>query len=183
MRTFIGLPLSAEIKQALKDIQNSLKACHTDVRWIPAQNMHITLKFLGDPNETLIHEKIIPIVKKASEAFFPLTVNLIGFGFFPSQWNPRVFFISTDHEGVLLNMADYLENELQKIGIKKENRFASHITIARLNSAKNIDCIERKMDIYPPHGNFPVEEIILFKSTLTPKGALYEPLFKTNFKT
>lgn len=182
MRVFIGLPLSAEIKHTLKAIQDELQSCHLNAKWIPMENMHITLKFIGEIDE-LMCEQIIPVVTKTASVFSPLIINMEGHGFFPTARNPRVFFISTDHVGALTNMADYLENELEKIGIKKERRFKSHITLARFRSKKNVECVERKMNLYLLKGNFPVSEIILLKSTLSSRGAHYETLFTANLST
>jgi len=181
MRTFIALPIPGEIKNIMADTEDELKSCHLDCRWVKPEKMHLTLKFLGEVDEAQV-EPIKKVITRAANAFSSMIVNLQGYGFFPSQYNPRVFYISTDHESMLMNIADFLENELKKLGFKKEHRFRSHITLARLRSSRNIDCIERKMRIHPPQGCFSLNEIILFQSRLSGKGAAYQPLFKASFR-
>ncbi len=181
MRAFIALPLSREIQNALSGIQDELRSCHLNARFIPSSNLHITLKFLGDIDDDQ-NRAITGILSRAASAFSRMTVNLSGWGFFPSPHNPRVFFVSTDQESILTSLADFLENELARIGFKKEHRFRSHITIIRLRNPKNTDCVERKMKIHPPHGSFPIDKIVLFKSTLSPRGADYTPVFEANLR-
>lgn len=181
MRTFIAFPLSPEIKELLEKIQAEIKTCVIDAKWVNPFNTHITLKFLGEIQENTLL-KVEQIIVKTADEFSSLKIYLKSFGFFPTERNPRVFFIATDKEDFLKQIASFLENNLQALGFKKENRFKSHITLARLKSKKNIGCILEKIKAIELTKTFLIKEIVLFKSTLTSKGPEYEKIFKARLK-
>lgn len=179
MRTFIAIDLTASVREKISNIQNVLKKCDLDAKWVSPENAHITLKFLGwvkDPGQI---EKIKKIIKETAIKFKCLDVNLKEFGFFPNERRPRVFFISTDKEDILKNISCELEEKLEKCGFEKEGRFRSHITIARFRSPKNIDALSRELKDIKVKETLPIKEITLFKSTLTKAGPVYEVIFKS----
>lgn len=181
MRTFIAFPLPLEIKNVLNKIQNYLRTCDLDAKWVEPHNLHITIKFLGEVSQSLI-EEIKSILQGTREKLNALSVSLKEFGFFPNEKNPRVLFIATDKERELKIIADYLEEALSSLKFKKEDRFKSHITLARLKSKRNIDCILRKIKEIKLNNSFPLEQITLFKSVLTPHGPIYEEICQINLK-
>ncbi|MCD6583983.1 MAG: RNA 2',3'-cyclic phosphodiesterase [Candidatus Omnitrophica bacterium] len=182
MRTFIAFPLSWEIKERIAEIQDKLKDCHLDVKWVKPINLHITLKFLGEIQKTVV-SKVKEILENIGTNFSSINVKLKEFGFFPNEKRPRVFFISTDQEDYLRSISLTLEEELEEIGFKKEERFKSHITIARFRSKKNLDCLFRQIKNIKIEGKFFIKEIIFFRSILTSGGPIYEEIFKINLKT
>ena len=177
MRTFIALPISEDTKNLLGNIENTLKHIPLNAKWVKPENLHITLKFIGEIGEEKI-EEIKGIIKEIGGSFSKLKVSLKEFGFFPTKSNPKVFFISTDKEEILGEIADRLEDKMERLGIKKEHRFRSHITLARLKSRRNIDQLQREIrDLKLTH-SFSINSIVLFKSTLTKFGPIYEEIFK-----
>jgi len=180
MRTFIAIPLPQSIKDYLGDIQNQFKKCNVEAKWVNTKNTHMTLKFLGEVQEDKI-PSIESAIKETIAGISSIKVNLIGFGFFPNEHNPRVFFVSTDKEEILQKIAYNLEEKLKPLGFKPEHRFRSHITLARMKSRKNAGCLVTKSKEIKVDKYFPVNSIILYKSTLTPNGPIYEEIFSTNF--
>lgn len=148
MRLFIALNLPADIKAHLQQTQDILKKCAVEAKWVETKNLHITLKFLGEIKEESKTEKIKEIIAAGGRRFNSISVSLTNFGFFPNENRPRVFFIATDKEDSLKNIADFLEDKLEPLGFAKENRFKSHITLARLKSPKNIDCLKKEMELH-----------------------------------
>ncbi|OPX30036.1 MAG: 2'-5' RNA ligase [Candidatus Omnitrophica bacterium 4484_171] len=177
MRTFIAIPLPQDIKNYLNSIQAQLKECDVYAKWVNIHNVHMTLKFLGETEEDKI-PSIENTINKSTAGLHLLKVNLINFGFFPNERNPRVFFISTDEERTLQKIAYKLEKNLEPLGFNPEYRFRSHITLARLKGKRNIACLAAKSKEIKLDKPFHIKSIILYKSTLTPKGPIYEEIFK-----
>ncbi len=182
MRAFIALTIPDIVKDTLAKIEENLKNCNLKAKWVKPTNLHLTLKFLGNIEEEKV-EELKEIVKEVGMRFSPLEVKLEGFGFFPSPKNPRVFFVSVDKEKDLKTIATYLEDKLESVGFPKENRFKAHITLARFKERKNIDCLLKKIKDLQIATNFILKDIVLFKSTLTSWGPIYEEIFKATFKT
>lgn len=182
MRLFIALNLPADIKAHLQQTQDILKKCAVEAKWTEAKNLHITLKFLGEIKEESKTEKIKEIIAAGGGRFNSISVSLTNFGFFPNENRPRVFFIATDKEDSLKNIADFLEDKLEPLGFAKENRFKSHITLARLKSPKNIDCLKKEIENISINRAFPIKSLSLFKSTLTQSGSVYEEILKTTLR-
>jgi 2'-5' RNA ligase len=185
MRAFIAIELTEEIKDKLKNIQNELKGSGADVKWVEPENIHLTLKFLGDIDEKKI-EDIKRILEKISEKHSRFSIELSGIGAFPKISDPRVIWIGVEKgKEELSKIFLELEEQLCRLGFKREERgFSAHITIGRLRSPLNrprlIEEI-KKIDSFSPL-SLSVNRISLFKSTLTPKGPIYEIIYQVNLK-
>jgi 2'-5' RNA ligase len=182
MRTFIAIELSEEIKDFLSRIQNQLRSTGADVKWVQPQNIHLTLKFLGERDDKKI-EKIIQILEDAVKEIRQFSIRLSSIGAFPRITSPRVIWIGvSDGDTETKVVAEELEKNLAKIGIPKEDRpFSSHITIGRTRSGLNREVLVKELEnLTDKFGEekleFLVNKITLFESTLTPKGPIYEVL-------
>jgi len=179
MRIFIAIELPYDIKEKVEQVEILLKKCDVHAKWVNPKNLHFTLKFLGEATQEQIKE-IEKIIEDVANRFRPFTVNLKEFGFFPNEKRPRVFFVSTDNEEILRKISQRLEEKLEKIGFKKEDRFKSHITVARLRSNKNLHLLKKEIKNISLTEAIPIKEITLFKSTLTESGPIYETICKMN---
>jgi 2'-5' RNA ligase len=182
MRTFIAIELPQQIKEALAGIQNKLKESGADVKWVEPNNIHLTLKFLGEINDGQL-EKLTEIIEDAAKDKQSFEVNISSIGAFPKIDYPRVIWVGIDKgDRETKAIAKELEDRIQKIGIPKEDRaFSSHITIARTRSTLNRDKLVQGLkalsqDFGRENWEFTVTKITLFKSTLTPNGPIYEVL-------
>ncbi len=182
MRLFIAIDVGKHIQSLLADIQNTLKKCNLAAKWVQPHNIHLTLKFLGEVEENKV-ANVKNVINTVTGNFSPFTIHLKEFGFFPTERNPRVFFVSTDNEERLKLIAYSLEETMEQLGFRREQRFRSHITLARLKSRKNIDCLIQKIKNIHPEGEIEVKEISLYKSTLTPHGPVYERLTSAPLKS
>ena len=131
------------------------------------------MKFLGDIEPPQLDE-IKTIISETAKKFKYFEVALDKFGFFPNQKKPRVFFINVTAGDKLKSIADMLEEKLQGLGLEKEGKFKSHITLARIKQSKNITSLIKTAENISLKGNFPIKEITLYKSTLTKTGPIYE---------
>lgn len=189
MRLFIAIRLPEKIKDYLAGLQDKLKAAQAQVRWVHPENIHLTLKFLGETNEQTAEEifKIMADTVK-DKKFFKAGINSLGA--FPKIDFPRVIWagIGAGKEETE-KIARELEERIAQLGIPKENKpFSCHITIGRvksgLNQPKLSDELKKLMQSLNQEGlDFDVEKITLFKSTLTPKGPVYQALKETNLRT
>jgi len=182
MRTFIALEFPSEVKDSLERLQGQLKEAAADVKWVEPRNIHLTLKFLGERDEKKIKE-IAQALEESAGNKKSFTVSLSCLGAFPEINYPRVIWVGVEKGGAeICAIAEELEEKISRLGIPKEKRqFSAHATIGRTRSAKNRAQLTRKLarlsgEAFKEQIEFFAERITLFKSTLGPKGALYEPL-------
>ena len=142
------------------------------------KNFHITLKFLGDTPEKIIPD-IDRILKNISKKFSVFSLQLKGAGVFKNIANPRVLWIGLENSEDLKSLFNEIDNELNRIGFKKESReFNPHLTIARIKFLKDkklllkaiIDNCDKKWN------QITVKEFILFESILKKDGPVYKKL-------
>ena len=187
MRTFIAIELDKDIKEKIALIQQQLKQTNANVKWVKPENIHLTLKFLGEVNEEQLNKtkNILQDSIKEKRSFDMVISEL---GAFPKLESPRVIWIGIKN-GVenVLDITSILEGELSRIDFPKEKRpFSGHITIGRVRSNKNrselIEAVNKFNKEEQKEFSQTVKSIVLFKSTLTPKGPIYEALFTAIFK-
>jgi len=181
IRTFIALPLNIQTQTIISEIINNLKKLDCNVKWIKPENVHLTLKFLGD----ISADKIKPIalsIENILEKTHSINVEIDSVGAFPNTRNPRIVWTGLkDIDERIKNLALSLEDELEKIGLERGARaFNPHITIGRVKYFKNIKILERGLETYKSFKKHTeiVNNIILYKSTLTNKGPIYEEIEK-----
>ena len=188
MRAFIAIELPKEIRVRLSRLQEKLKATQADVKWVSPENIHLTLKFLGEIDDKK-QEKINLILDDVIKEKCAYKIQISSIGAFPKLNFPRVIWAGVDQgDDETKAIAKGLEEKIQKIGIPKEDRaFSSHITIGRTRSTKNRDKLVQELnniaDISADNLKFNVTKITLFKSTLTPAGPIYDVLKEANLKT
>lgn len=188
MRAFIAIKLSVEVENFLFRIQERLKASGAFVKWVEPQNIHLTLKFLGERDNKQI-EAAKAVMDETAVKFKQYDLQPASIGAFPNIQHPSVIWIGAD-KGCpeTVRLAEDIEDGICRIGIPKEKRpFACHITLGRSKTPKNIQGLVEQLDLLgkglpEPAPVLKVNKITLFKSTLTSKGALYEILHETNLK-
>lgn len=180
-RGFISVDLNKHPK--LLEFSNSLKETHAPLKMVEVENIHLTMKFLGDVDDMLV-DKITGIMENAVENVKPFTARFEGTGAFPNTNYMKVIWIGTKNAEPLINIAEFLDEELHSIGFKKEKRgFSPHITLARVKGRRNKEKIqqllkENKNTIF---GEQLVDNIRLRKSVLGPKGPTYSTVKEIKF--
>lgn len=189
MRAFIAIELPQGIKDYLAGVQTKLKTAHADLKWVNPQNIHLTLKFLGEIDEKQLTQ-ITQILEDTLRDKSQFYLRLASLGAFPNIKSCRVIWVGIDKgDSETKQIAKDLEGEIEKIGIAKEERpFSSHITIGRMRSSLNRQKLTQVLEnLTGDSGGFPAEfpvtKITLYKSTLTPQGPIYEILKETHLKT
>lgn len=184
LRTFIAVELDKQIIEELTQALNLFKSTQADVKWVNPPNAHITLKFLGEVQEQKI-EKISQIIKESSCGFKPFVLTLQSLGAFPTLNSPRVIWIgAVSQDNILEKLAETIEINLVSLHFPKEKRgFKSHITIGRVRSNKNkAELINLLRNLEIAKKEMLVKTVTLFKSTLSPKGSIYERLSVASLK-
>ncbi len=181
MRTFIAVEMPNDVKKVIGNYIDSIQGSFKGVKWILPQNLHLTIKFLGDVKESDL-KNLSDCVAKVSSDFNPFIMGLSDIGFFPSRNNLRVIWIGADGGADnLLDLFHELEHCLEKLGFDREARtFSPHLTVGRVKRHKKINMPENMPEFKTI--DFEVKSIAVIKSTLTPQGPIYEKLFKGEFR-
>lgn len=173
------MELPATILKRIEGVQKDLKSSRADVRWVSPGNIHLTLKFFGTIEESII-ESIIKSIEGPVQSTPPFFLKIQGMGAFPNLKNPRVIWMGfQEGKETIVAIQKQLEGEFEKIGFQPEDRpFHPHLTLGRMRSNRGKDELVRGMERYKEEefGDFQIEKVILFKSDLRPTGPIYTPL-------
>jgi len=181
IRSFIAVDLPDATRQGIDAIQEQLKQSRARVRWVRAKSIHLTLKFLGNIHPDQVDD-IAAVTAQTVRNEAPLTLRAARLGAFPSQRNPRVIWVGVAGEVKrLTHIQTRLENDLVPLGFAREQRgFRAHLTLGRVKDRRNRQALIAAMAELkiPEFDSFDVTEIILYKSTLRPTGAIYTKLHR-----
>jgi 2'-5' RNA ligase len=178
LRCFVAVALPAPLKKEIGGLIGRLREAGADVRWVPDNNLHLTLKFLGDTEEGLISEIKVALHKKLSP-YAPFYIKISGVGYFPGGKNPRVIWIGIEEPGSLADIYREVEEVMVNIGYPREKRpFSPHLTIGRVRSPKRMSETLRRLEELRTVSfeGFEVKAVKLMKSDLKPGGAEYSEL-------
>jgi RNA 2',3'-cyclic 3'-phosphodiesterase len=184
MRCFIAIEIPSEIKSAFIDLQNDLRNAGADVAWTNPDNVHLTLKFLGEIDKKLASE-VEQVCLETIADMPPFKLSINGTGFFPNARHPRVLWVGLSGEVERLErLQEQLDERLAGIGFDNEEKdFQPHLTVGRIRSNKNLRELLARSDGYTlPALSFVVQEIVLMKSDLLPSGACHTELAKARLK-
>jgi 2'-5' RNA ligase len=178
MRCFIAIEVPSEIKSAFIELQNDLKIAKADVAWTNPDNVHLTLKFLGEIDKKLISE-VEKVCLETIANMRPFKLSINGTGVFPNPRHPRVLWVGLGGEVESLEqLQEQLDERLGGIGFDNEEKdFQPHLTVGRIRSNKNLRELLTRSDSYRlPALTFEVREIVLMKSDLLSSGACHTEL-------
>ncbi len=178
MRCFISVDIEEpRLLAALSESQRQLEMTGANLKCLERENIHITIRFLGEVRDVKVRE--IGQMISAIE-FEPFKVELRGLGVFPRPSRPRVIWVGiSDGVEELSKVYQSLEQGLIETGFKPEVRgFSPHVTIARVRSGRNRDRLMETVmaDADKVYGDMEVKHIRLKKSVLTPRGAIYSTI-------
>lgn len=186
MRCFIAIDMPEDIKVSISNVIEKAGQKVKGIRWVSAQNIHLTLKFLGDVKEELMHD----IEKGLSSVCInhaPFTINIRSAGAFPNFKYPNVLWVGIDESEELKRLYEDIEDVLSGLGFEKENRkFSPHLTIGRVKDRKGIEPVIKELYTFKDmfFGSMEVKEVLLMRSILKPAGAEYSKIagFKLSLK-
>jgi RNA 2',3'-cyclic 3'-phosphodiesterase len=184
IRSFIAIELPQGIMASLKTVQDEMKSKAFKVKWVRPENIHLTLKFLGniDAADTA---KISGAMRNAVRNQKPFVLVARGAGVFPGIRRPKVVWVGlSGRTRSLVDLQGALDANLADIGYPKEPRpFKGHLTIGRIKRAPDSKTVAEMLQARAGFvsDEFKVNQICLFKSTLHPTGAVYSKLQEIPF--
>lgn len=178
MRSFISVEIPGDIKKDIGNYIAEISDAFEDVKWVNPENLHLTIKFLGNIRKSDV-PSLRDCVAGAAKEFDPFSLTMSHLGFFPDSKHPRVVWIGVDGGlDSLLDVFQYMENCLEEIGFDREARtFSPHLTIGRARRNSTIEVPAGVREFEPV--TFEVEKLALMKSTLTPQGPIYESMYES----
>lgn len=192
LRTFIAVDIPHSIQEAIQQQINALRKVIGDspVRWVKADTIHLTLKFLGDVSSANV-EILTQMLHAEADSCHPFDISISRLGSFPNSKRPRVLFIGIQapacpepgRRAELEALHRGIESATAKLGYESESRpFSPHLTIGRVKqgaSPGDLQKIRRALEetTIDSLGTARVDLVHLYKSDLKPTGAVYTKLF------
>ncbi len=184
LRAFLASELPADLQDAISTATADLHRALSNglIRWVPAHNVHLTLKFLGDVSPSNLDLIKQMLVTEASQ-FTAFDVQVQGLGCYPNVRRPRVLWVGLEAPAELGSLQRAIEAAAARLGYEAEERgFSPHLTIGRVRqNASSTDLHRIRTCLESTHvgmlGTARVDAVHLFKSELRPEGSIYTRLF------
>ncbi len=180
MRTFVAIELDDACRRALAEATDALRQVADGVRWVKAESIHLTLKFIGELAERDV-PTAVSALEEAVRGIGPFTMEVGGISGFPPRGTPRVIHAGVRAEtGALLGLQKKVEDALANgIGVEKDRRhYVPHLTLGRVKDRRkcpSLDALSAAVEDQD-FGRVDVDSIVLMRSDLRPTGAVYTPI-------
>jgi len=190
IRAFIAIDLTSEIRTCLDQVIGQLRKGleGVPIRWVPAENIHLTLKFLGDVSVSNL-DMLKKILQTEVSSHNPFEFSVGGLWAFPSVRHPRVLWIGVEAPPELSVIQHGIELAMERLGYQREDKpFSPHLTVGRVSrnaTAKDVHSISALLETTRVGflGAANVTEIHLYRSELKPSGAIYSQIYTAALKT
>jgi 2'-5' RNA ligase len=182
VRLFVALETPPAVRENLTALIKELRAHAPQPRWVRPENLHITLKFIGEvpPAKLDAIRQALSTVRSDQ----PLVVQFRGLGFFPDEKYPRIFWVNMEAPPSLKFLAIDIDHALEKLGIPGEQRpFVPHLTLARFQPPGLTEKLRNAVheNAARDFGTLETKEFYLIESKLKPSGSEYTTLESFSF--
>src|SRR5260370_13704274 len=184
MRLFVALEIPSSVRENLADLLTSLRAVSPQTRWVRPENLHVTLKFIGEvPQENLAGIQSALAGVRSDQPVTLVTLDFRGVGFFPDEKHPRVFWAGIEASPNLKILAAGIEQATEKLGTSRERPpFSPHLTLARFEPPRlpeqlRAAILEHTRDF----GSLRTSQFHLIESKLKRSGAEYTTVERFSF--
>ena len=189
LRAFIALEIPAKVQKNIHHATSNLRSeIGSLMRWVPAENMHLTLKFLGDISSANV-EILNGIIGAEAQSHPCFDIHLTGLGAFPSPKRPRAIYIGIQAPAELEALQHAVESAASRLGYKSDGgrSFSPHLTVGRVKknlSSADQQKIRRALDEtkIDSLGTARVDSVHLYKSDLKPTGSVYTRLYSASLR-
>ena len=174
MRLFVALEIPSAVRENLAALLNPLRAVSPQTRWVRPENLHVTLKFIGEVAEGKLAGIRSGLAGVGSEQ--PAKLDFRGLGFFPNEKHPRVFWAGIKASPNLNILAADIDKATEKLGIPVEKRpFSPHVTLARFEPPPLPEKLRAAIreNAARDFGSLRTSQFHLIESKLKPTGAEY----------
>jgi RNA 2',3'-cyclic 3'-phosphodiesterase len=180
MRLFVGVDLPGQVKDVLSSVVERLRPEAPAAKWVPRDNLHLTMSFLGEIDESRVPGILDALAEAAGNEPGPIDTVLEGSGAFPSPRRARVLWVGLgDPHGRLASLAGAVASQLEPLGFPQEKRpWTPHLTIARFRQPMNTSTMSGAR-IEPVA--FIVSAVTLFRSRLARPSPRYEVVATKGF--
>lgn len=176
-RTFIGIPVDKQSQQLINKLLSPLRESHTDIRWVPENNRHLTLAFLGDKSKPEINT----LIRKFDETYqekprFEYRMSMLAR--FPKP-SGRIIALTGLPEGPIVDISQLTRKLLDRTGVEfDQKKFRPHITLARIKKARQVKTpFDQQIGI-----TLDITSVVLYQSTITESGSIYSRLKETKLR-
>jgi 2'-5' RNA ligase len=177
MRLFVALEIPSTVRENLAVLLKSLRAVSPQTRWVRPENLHVTLKFIGEVPEAKFAAIRSALAGARSDQI--VTLDFRGLGFFPNEKRPRVFWAGIEASPNLKDLAADIDRATEKLGIPREQRpFSPHLTLARFEPPGLPEKLRSAIreSAAREFGSLHANRYHLIESKLKPSGAEYTTL-------
>ncbi|MEA3351242.1 MAG: RNA 2',3'-cyclic phosphodiesterase [Chloroflexota bacterium] len=189
VRAFIAVDLPLELRERLVQISDDLneQMGTASVRWVPAEKIHLTLKFLGDVSLNNL-DVLKDILRGEAVDREPMVISLGGVGAFPKTRHPRVIWVGVESPPELKSLQRGIDKQTARVGYALNRRpFSPHITLGRVSrnaSPAEVRAIgnvlsDTKVGFV---GVAKIQAVHIYRSDLRPDGAVYSRLCTAEFE-
>lgn len=174
VRAFTSIEIPCNLRREIEGLLAPGKSTFKGVKWVATENLHITLKFLGNVEEDIVGTVSSRLARVATE-MRPFSLSLGSVGAFPSLYRPRVLWIGVKKgEDVVRGLHDKIDRALSEIGFDLEERsYHPHVTVGRVRGGARLR-MDQLFSAIHLNREFPVLKFNLMKSTLLGKGPVYD---------
>jgi 2'-5' RNA ligase len=178
-RTFIAVPITPEVSQAASALVKQLQSVTRDVKWVAATNLHWTLQFLGDVEDTRLPAVCERVVTAAGcIESFPLEVRRVGA--FPDWNRPRTVWLGAGPGGQeMVKLQESIQSGLEGLGFRPERRrYVPHLTLGRVGRFGDARLLAKTLEAFAEYdaGSMFVDEVVVYASQPTREGSSYHVL-------
>lgn len=185
MRTFIAIEIPDEVKKQMAEAQGRLKGSGVEASWTRPEGIHLTLKFLGEVEESRIPE-IMDALTRAVKGTGGFRLEITGVGAFPNPKSARVVWIGVSGDLERLTaLQSSVEEAMAGLGMEREDRkFTPHLTLGRIKYIRLRDAWVSALDAMKDIrlAGFDVDAVSLMKSELKRSGAVYTEIGRVELK-
>ena len=189
VRAFIAVDLPPDLQERLAQVIHKLKEQMGDVpvRWVPAENMHLTLKFLGDVSMSNL-DVLKDILRGEAVDREQMVISLGTLGAYPKVRRPRVIWVGMEAPAELDALQRSIDKQTARVGYARDNRpFAPHITLGRVSRNATPDEVRIIGDVLNTMnigylGVARIGAVHLYRSDLQSDGAVYSRIFSAPFE-
>ena len=184
VRAFFAAEIDDSLRRELSAVISNLQRIDAAAKWVAPENLHWTVKFLGDVPMTQVGE-IAKAAEEALEEHAPFAGTVTGVAAFPDARRMRLVAARMEDGGQLGAVRDIVEDYMEDFGVPPDGRaFKAHLTMARVKGSRGIGELAEALAAYEgkSFGECHIDELVLFMSELSRGGPTYTALARVPLK-